>query len=143
MADVASGGPPPVGVGHVVMTVADVGASHRFYSHLGLRGLHNDQTMAIMELRGGTHLLLFRREGDAAPPQGELTIGPPQAGIDLMIAGRTRPELEAFRSRLLAQGLPAAAIPDQTFFGHHIFKVTDPDGNEVSIATSHASELPV
>jgi len=29
------------------------------------------------------------------------------------------------------------------FFGHHIFTARDPDGNEVAVSTSHASNLPV
>jgi catechol 2,3-dioxygenase-like lactoylglutathione lyase family enzyme len=134
---------PPVAVGHLSLTVADLDASYRFYADLGLRTFDKDAAMAIMELRGGAHLLLFQHGG----AEDGTTDGPFDAAkagaIDLMIAGRSREELEAFRSRLVDGGHAPEAIPDRRFFGHYVFKARDPDGNEVTVSTSHASELPV
>jgi len=52
---------PPVGVGHMSLTVADVEASNRFYAALGLRVVGKGDDMSILELRGGTHLLVPAR----------------------------------------------------------------------------------
>ncbi|HXQ47989.1 MAG TPA: VOC family protein, partial [Caulobacteraceae bacterium] len=57
---------PPVGVGHMALTVTDVEASSRFYATLGLRIVGKADDMSILELRGGTHLLLFQRGGPSA-----------------------------------------------------------------------------
>jgi uncharacterized glyoxalase superfamily protein PhnB len=60
-----------------------------------------------------------------------------------MIEGRTLAELDAYRTALLAQGVAADAIPARRFYGHYVFKTRDPDGNEVTVSTSHASDHPV
>jgi len=54
--------PPEIGVGHIALTVSDVAASARFYASLGLQPCHEGGGIAILELRGGTHLLLFSQE---------------------------------------------------------------------------------
>lgn len=144
MAEATNDAPPPVGVGHMSLTVADLEASHRFYLDLGLRPLGKSDGMAILELRGGTHLLLFQSGGAAAGAEGD---GPfDNAGIrsvDLMLAGRTLDDLVRFRDSLTAKGHAADPIPERRFFGHYVFKARDPDGHEVTVSTSHASEFPV
>ena len=133
---------PPVGVGHMSLTVADVEASNRFYAALGLRVVGKGDDMSILELRGGAHLLLFQRGGASADADSPFEQGAPGA-IDLMIEGRTFEELDAYRTALIAGGVHPDPIPDQRFFGHYIFKAKDPDGNEVTVSTSHASDLPI
>ena len=76
---------PPVGLGHATITVSDLDASHRFYTHLGLRSLDKGDGIAILELRGGTHLLLFERGGAAATAENDSPFE--QAG-----AGQPRPD---------------------------------------------------
>ena len=135
---------PPLAIGHLSLTVADLDASYRFYADLGLRTFQRDAAMAIMELRGGTHLLLFKRGGPADGVDDDSPFdGAKAVSVDLMIAGRSREELEAFRGRLAAGGHAADPIPDRRFFGHYVFKARDPDGNDVTVSTSHASDLPV
>jgi len=133
---------PPVGVGHMVLTVADVETSSRFYATLGLRIVGKGDDMSILELRGGTHLLLFQRGGPSTEADSPFDQAAPGA-IDLMIEGRTFEDLDAFRTTLIAGGVHPDPIPDKRYFGHHIFKARDPDGNEVTVSTSHASDLPV
>jgi len=133
---------PPFAIGHLALTVGDVDACHRFYADLGLRTFGKGETMAILELRGGTHLLLFQRgapDGDAESPFDGARAG----SVDLMIAGRSRDDLEAVRGRLLERGHAPDPIADRQFFGHYVFKAKDPDGNQVTVSTSHASNLPV
>ena len=134
---------PPVAIGHLALTVADLEASYRFYVDLGLRTFGKEDSMAILELRGGTHLLLFKR-GGPADGQDEGPFDQAKAeSIDLMIAGRSLEDLQAFRSQLVERGHAPDAIPDQRFFGHYVFKAKDPDGNEVTVSTSHASDQPI
>ncbi|HEY2049290.1 MAG TPA: VOC family protein [Caulobacteraceae bacterium] len=135
---------PPVGVGHMTLTVADVETSHRFYTTLGLRVVGKRDDMSILELRGGTHLLLFQRGGPSSGSEVESPFEQAQASaIDLMIEGRTFEDLDAYRTALIAGGVEPDPISDKRFFGHYIFKARDPDGNEVTVSTSHASDQPV
>jgi catechol 2,3-dioxygenase-like lactoylglutathione lyase family enzyme len=129
-----AGEAPPLAVGHLALNVADLEASHQFYTGLGLRSFAKDGGIAILELRGGTHLLLFPRQGDAAAKP---------ASVDLMIAGKTREALEAFRRGAIARGVGLGPIADERRFGHYLISDKDPDGNEVTIFTSHAGDLPV
>src|ERR1700722_11089904 len=135
---------PPVGVGHMALTVAELEASHRFYATLGLRIVGKGDDMSILELRGGTHLLLFQRGGPSAEADVDSPFDQATPGaIDLMIEGRTFEELDAYRTALIAGGVHPDPIPDNRYFGHYVFKARDPDGNEVTVSTSHASDLPV
>jgi hypothetical protein len=55
-----------------------------------------------------------------------------------MIKGKGLNELKKYRSELISRGIAAGEIPDETFFGHHLFCIKDPDGNGITIYTSHA-----
>jgi hypothetical protein len=46
-------------------------------------------------------------------------------------------ELKTYRLELISRGIAAGEIPDETFFGHHLFCIKDPDGNGITIYTSH------
>jgi catechol 2,3-dioxygenase-like lactoylglutathione lyase family enzyme len=48
------------------MKVKDVESSYAFYQGLGLRGIDKFPEMAIIELRGGTHLLLAAKDDPMA-----------------------------------------------------------------------------
>lgn len=140
-------GLPAVALGHFVMKVQDVDASYRFYAGLGLRALGTFPGMAIVEMRGGTHLLLFKKGDDQV---GALLNS--QSGqradfsserIDLMIAGHSRAELESYRAKLIGKGYSPSAIADGELYGHHYFSMLDPDGYGVSFYTSHCGDQPV
>ena len=133
---------PPVGVGHLARAVTDLEASHRFYTTLGLRLVGRGDDLSILELRGGTHLLLLQRGGPSAEAESPFDQAAPSA-IDLMIEGRTYEELDAYRAALVAGGVDAQPISDKRYFGHCIFRAMDPDGNAVIVSTSHASDLPI
>ena len=138
----ANAAKPPVGVGHMALTVADVEASHRFYTSLGLRVVGKHDDMSILELRGGTHLLLFQR-GAASTDVESPFDGAAPGVIDLMIQGRTFEDLDAYRAALIAGGVQPDPISDKRYFGHYIFRAKDPDGHQVTVSTSHASDLPI
>jgi catechol-2,3-dioxygenase len=50
---------PELAVGHLVFEVADLESSCEFYSNLGIPPFTIEERVAIIELRGGTHLLLL------------------------------------------------------------------------------------
>jgi len=61
----------------------------------------------------------------------------------LMIGGRSRHDLELYRATLIERGLSVEAIAQDQFFGHDYFQLADPDGNGITVYTSHTGELPV
>ena len=134
-------GDPELAVAHLVFKVADLESSCQFYSNLGLQPFAIDEKVAIIELRGGTHLLLL--EGDQLADMAESVTGQFHQRLseqfDLMIKGKGLDELKQYRLGLISRGIAAGEIPDEMFFGHHLFCVKDPDGNGITIYTSHAN----
>jgi hypothetical protein len=63
--------------------------------------------------------------------------------LDLLINGKTRGDLEAYRASLLKLGIAAGEIAPEIFFGHNCFHLVDPDGHGITVYTSHVGELPV
>jgi catechol-2,3-dioxygenase len=129
-------------VAHLVFKVADLESSCEFYSNLGIPPFAVEERVAIIELRGGTHLLLLEVDQLAGEGVAESLTGQFHERFaeqfDLMIKGKGLNELKKYRSELINRGIAAGEIPDETFFGHHLFCVKDPDGNGITIYTSHA-----
>jgi uncharacterized glyoxalase superfamily protein PhnB len=48
-----------------------------------------------------------------------------------------------YRTSLLEKGLSVDAIAQGQLFGHDYFQLADPDGNGITVYTSHTGELPV
>jgi len=133
---------PELAVAHLVFKVADLKTSCQFYSNLGLPPFFVEEEVAIIELRGGTHLLLLEVDQLAGEGITESLTGQFHKRLseqfDLMIKGKGLNELKTYRSELISRGIAAGEIPDETFYGHHLFCVKDPDGNGITIYTSHA-----
>jgi catechol-2,3-dioxygenase len=129
-------------VAHLVFKVADLKSSCQFYSNLGLPPFAIDEKVAIVELRGGTHLLLLEVDQLTGEDVAESVTGQFHKRLseqfDLMIKGKGLNELKEYRLKLISRGIAAGEIPDETFFGHYLFCVKDPDGNGITIYTSHA-----
>ena len=114
---------PAVWVGHVVLYATDLGRSARWWGSLGVRSVYGGADIAIFELRGGTHLLIF--PGGAEPAAGTA------APFDLMVD-----DIEATCTDWEAQGLaptPLASAPGD----HRAFTVTDPDGYVLTVYSTH------
>jgi len=58
---------PPVAVGHVRLNITDVGAAARWFETVGLRPIVTMDELAVLELRGGTHVVVRRAEPPPAP----------------------------------------------------------------------------
>jgi catechol 2,3-dioxygenase-like lactoylglutathione lyase family enzyme len=121
---------PEVAIGHVSLRVSDVARAAAFYQALGLRPVMESPGLAIFELRGGTHLLLFRAR--VKPRKG------PVRSFDFMID-----DVEAFRARLATAGLAPNDLRDDTRGGHRYFEVSDPDGHILTVFSTHAGGRPV
>jgi catechol 2,3-dioxygenase-like lactoylglutathione lyase family enzyme len=125
--------------GHFVMKVSDIDISYQFYTKLGLRPFGIFPDLAIIELRGGTHILLFSKDDELASSLSSSHLGQRGAKeqLDLMIDGKSRSDLELYRATLMENGLSIDAIAQDQFFGHDYFQLVDPDGNGITVYTSH------
>jgi catechol 2,3-dioxygenase-like lactoylglutathione lyase family enzyme len=135
---------PAAALGHFILKVNDIDTSYKFYKKLGLRPFGKFPDLAIIELRGGTHILFFSKNDESLSSSH---LG--QRGaffserLDLMIDGKSRSDLELYRTTLMEKGLSVDAISQDQFFGHDYFQLADPDGNGITVYTSHRGELPV
>src|SRR5436189_5837366 len=80
------GARPPVWIGHARLTASDLDRSADFWRTVGMREIERNQQVVVLELRGGTHLVLV----PGAPGGGA------DAPFDLM--GR-RPRSDSCRVR--------------------------------------------
>ena len=119
---------PPVAIGHVSIEVSDIAAATDAFVGLGMRQVHRGGSIAILELRGGTHLVVRRAEG-------AIENGRP-APFDLMVD-----DVEAARAGYVERGMAATEIDRGRI--HDSFVVTGPDGYRISITSSHAGGRPV
>lgn len=110
---------PRVAVGHVVVNARDLGASADFYVSLGMREVARHDRVAVLELRGGTHLVVV--PGDPAP----------EAAFDLMVD-----DIAAAHADWAALGYSPSAIQRGNI--HDSFTMTDPAGTTVTVNSSHA-----
>ena len=108
--------------GHFVMKVNDIDISYQFYTQLGLRPFGIFPDLAIIELRGGTHILLFSKNDELPFSLSSSHLG--QRGaffheqLDLMIDGKSRSDLELYRATLMEKGLSVDAIAQDRLYGH-------------------------
>jgi catechol 2,3-dioxygenase-like lactoylglutathione lyase family enzyme len=115
-------GRPPVWIGHAVLTVSDVARSADFWASLGMREVERNPHVAVLELRGGTHLVLV--PGGAPPADGA------DAPFDLMVE-----DVDATHAQWQDFGLDVSAIERGRI--HSAFTVRDPDGYRVTVNSSH------
>src|SRR6202451_3807211 len=112
-------------VAHLVLKVADLKSSCQFYSNLGIPPFAIDGNVAIIELRGGTHLLLLKVDQLAGEDVAESLTGQFHKRFseqfDLMIKGKGLNEFNKYRSELISRGITAGEIPDEAGFGHYLF----------------------
>src|ERR1700721_4393564 len=129
-------------VAHLVFKVADLKRRCQFYSNLGIPPFFTDEEVAIIELRGGTHLILLSVDSMAGEGIAESLTGQFHERFseqfDLMIKGKSLDELQAYRLKLVSRGIAVGELSDETFFGHRLFCIKDPAGNGITIYTSHS-----
>jgi hypothetical protein len=110
---------PPVWIGHALLAVTDLDASTSFWSSVGMRVVETNEHVSVLELRGGTHLVLV----PGAPSQGD-------APFDLMVE-----DLDETHAVWSAAGLDPSPIARGRI--HDSFVAHDPDGYAVTVNSSH------
>lgn len=114
---------PPVAVGHVRLPASDVVAAERWLQAVGLRPIFASDELAVLELRGGTHVVV--RKSQERPPAGAA------APFDLMVD-----DIEAARRDYAGKGLHPSEISRGRI--HDSFHLPGPDGFEFTVTSSHA-----
>lgn len=110
---------PRFSICHVQLTASDPGLLGDFYESIGMRPVAKMKKMSILELRGGTHLVIFT--GD-----------PGATKLDLMVDDLD--DIHALLEQMDAQ--PGPIIPGSP---HNTFSVNDPEGNALLIESSHVT----
>ncbi len=120
---------PAVWVGHVVMKVPDVIASRTFCIAIGMRDVVlTDDGVSVLELRGGTHLVLLPSEG----PIAENTPAP----FDLMVE-----DISATREQFVAAGFNPGEMLEGSV--HQSFTLEEPGGHVFTVNSTHVTDQPV
>jgi hypothetical protein len=119
---------PPVAVGHVLLNVTDVGAAARWLETVGLRPIVTRGELAVLELRGGTHVVVRQAERSPAPGTG--------APFDLMVD-----DVDAAYRDYADKGLSPSPIRRGRI--HDSFDLAGPDGWAFTVNSSHASGQPI
>jgi hypothetical protein len=117
---------PPVWVGHIVMKTNQLDASKDFMIKIGMRPIFRGENTAILELRGGTHIVL-----DA---EADFTPGP--VDFDLMVE-----DITSTHDDFKRKGLDPSPIQEGRV--HQSFKLTEPGGNTILFNSNHVSDQPV
>lgn len=118
---------PGVAIGHAFLNAPDPEAAVDFFAALGMRVLEKKPDFGLLELRGGTHLLLF--------PGAAVAEGTP-AGFDLLVD-----DLDAAHARFTAAGLAPSPIGPAP--AHRAFTLRTPTGHTLTVLDTHVSGLPV
>ena len=119
---------PPVAVGHVRLSCGDVAEAAHWLETVGLRPIVTMENLAVLELRGGTHVVVRKAE---AP----LTAGT-AAPFDLMVD-----DIDATHRDYAKKGLSPSPIQRGRI--HDSFQVAGPSGWLFTVNSSHASGKPV
>ena len=119
---------PPVWVGHVSLQTADVKKTCECLLALGMRSIVQRDDFAVLELRGGTHLVVRRR--DQPPLPGT------KASFDLMYE-----DIDAVWEQCNELGYE----PSEKKVGriHTSFTIVEPGGTQITVNSSHAGDRAV
>lgn len=119
---------PSVWIGHVVLETDRLDDSAQFMKKIGMRSVYEGSDVAILELRGGTHLVLTPTS----------TVVPGEAPFDLMVD-----DLESSHALFTALGLKPTPIEAMPSVRHELFKIQDPAGHIITVFSSHVEGRPV
>ncbi len=118
---------PAVWIGHVVLETDRLEETEQFMRKIGMRSIVQRPEVAVLELRGGTHLVLI------AKPEVVARAAP----FDLMVD-----DLQATHEYFVSLGL--APTPIETASPEHErFLVREPSGHTIAFFSNHVSGQPV
>jgi hypothetical protein len=119
---------PPVWVGHVYLSVNDVPSAALWLETVGLRRIVVRDEAAVMEMRGGTHVVV--RPGAASGGT---------APFDLMVD-----DLDVAHRDYAQKGLSPSPIRQRQWrYDHDSFELPGPDGWVFTVYSSHVGDQPV
>ncbi|HXS40434.1 MAG TPA: hypothetical protein VN766_09640 [Stellaceae bacterium] len=119
---------PPAAIGHVFFAASNAGEAAQWFETVGLRPIASDEDFAVLELRGGTHLVVTQAARRPRPGR--------EAPFDLMVD-----DIDAARRKFAARGLKPSRLRRGTI--HDEFTLVGPDGYRVTILSSHAGRRAV
>src|SRR6476619_3199126 len=108
----------PVALGHVRLPTSNVAGAAQWLVSVGLRPIFEDDDLAVLEFRGGTHVVV--RKVEEAPRAGAA------APFDLMVD-----DIEAARRDYMAKGLGPSEISRGRI--HDSFHVAGPEGQDFTV----------
>ena len=117
---------PSVWIGHVGMYSPDIAASKQFMLQIGMREIFSNDSVAVLEMRGGTHLVITD-ERDSGIIRGS---------FDLMVD-----DIEVARDQLHELGYQPGEIERGKI--HDSFEIEEPGGTVLLFNSSHVGDLPV
>ena len=109
---------PRFALGHMSVSAANTDGLADFYTAIGMRQVVKMGRMAIVELRGGTHIVFHAGESGVS-------------SLDLMVD-----DIDETHALLKAHGATPSAIKRGN--PHDSFTATDPEGNGLVVHSSHA-----
>ncbi len=119
---------PLLAVAHISVDASNLKNASDYYVKLGMRAVHLGETISVLELRGGTHLVVR--------PTDQTIVPGTKAPFDLMVD-----DLESVRKQWGAEGLAPSDVKSGQI--HNSFRITDPSGYEITIFSPHTSGRPV
>ncbi len=119
---------PSVWVGHIVLNVGNVEASKAFFLKLGMRDVAPEASIGVLELRGGTHLVILPTDDPVAENS--------TAGFDLMVE-----DIEVAHASYLEMGIDPSPMTSSKI--HTSFEISEPGGHRITVNSTHVSDHPV
>ena len=113
-------------MGHIELHTNQLDASDRCMQKIGLRPIFRNESVSILELRGGTHLVLVE-DNDHRP--GE-------ADFDLMVE-----DIDVTYKQFQELDLNVSEMQRGTI--HDSFTLVEPGGNSIRVNSTHVSDQPV
>lgn len=114
---------PPIWVGHVDIRTTKLDETEDFFKTVGLRSIFRGDEVAVLEFRGGTHIVVIKDE--AAEPS--------EATFDLMVE-----DLDETYAQFKSLNLEVSEISEGTI--HNSFYVTEPGGNRILVNSTHVGD---
>ena len=114
---------PPVWIGHVTMRTRVLDDTESFMKQIGMRTIFRGDEVAVLELRGGTHVVLI---DDAEAEPGK-------ADFDLMVE-----DIDATYAEYQTHGFPVTEMHEGRI--HKSFTVTEPGGHRIVVNSTHVRD---
>ena len=121
-------GRPRLAVGHVSLEVEDVADAYGFFVRHGMRDIFKGENFGVLELRGGTHLVLSRAKATIEPGR--------KAPFDLMVD-----DIDEARAEFTSAGVTTTDISRGRI--HDTFHIEGPSGYRFAVTSSHAGDRAV